>query len=168
LIYAGSEAETISAGGKNLKRDNQYYLEKLRVNFPQIHSDLLAGLYKNVAEARRAAGTLKPRTPLNELMNGWSKATASERDAFRIHIGCGPSASTLSPPITIDRQLVPFSRRLIADIMTARGLSLRDVADGIGLKRLDTSLDMAFSRGTRLRQSVIDNLSVWVKKNSPP
>lgn len=70
------------------KRDNTYYLERLRREHPQIHADCLAGKFKNITEARKAAGQIKVKTALEKLEEAWTEASATERDTFKMRIGC--------------------------------------------------------------------------------
>ena len=70
------------------KRDNTYYLERLRREHPQIHADYLAGKFKNITEARKAAGQIKVKTALEKLEEAWIEASPVERDTFKMRIGC--------------------------------------------------------------------------------
>ena len=64
------------------KRDNEYYARRLQKDYPQTWGDFQAGIYKTLAEARRAADLGGTRTRLQELKNAWRKASDKERDAF--------------------------------------------------------------------------------------
>ena len=64
------------------KRDNDYYARRIQRDHPQIWHDFQAGVYKSLAEARRAAGLGGKRTRVLELKNAWRKATAEQRDEF--------------------------------------------------------------------------------------
>ncbi|WP_444462238.1 hypothetical protein [Rhodobacter capsulatus] len=79
------------------KRDNTYYLERLRREHPQIHADFLAGKFKNITEARKAAGQIKVKTALEKLEEAWTEASAVERDTFKMRIGC--MAATGAPAV---------------------------------------------------------------------
>lgn len=67
---------------KKQKRDNAYYEERLKNEFPTIYADLKAGRHRNVAEAAIAAGLKKPRTRLNKLKNAFDKASKAEQADF--------------------------------------------------------------------------------------
>ncbi|WP_076363446.1 hypothetical protein [Phaeovulum vinaykumarii] len=77
------------------KRDNRYFLERLRLEHPHIHADYQAGKFRNATEAFRAAGLVKTRSALERLEKAWNEASAAERDAFKMRIGC--TASTGAP-----------------------------------------------------------------------
>lgn len=64
------------------KRDNDYIARRLQRDNPQIWIDFQAGVYKTLAEARRAAGLGGQRTRLHEMKNAWRKATDEQRDEF--------------------------------------------------------------------------------------
>lgn len=80
------------------KRDNSYYLERLRVEHPQVYADYLAGKFNNITEARKAAGQIKVKTALEKLELAWNEASAAERDIFKIQIGC---AATTGAPAAV-------------------------------------------------------------------
>lgn len=81
------------------KRDNQYYLERLKNEHPSIYADYQMKKFKNAAEAFVAAGLRKPKTPLDALHAAWNKATTAEKDAFRVMIGCVSAARSLSSAV---------------------------------------------------------------------
>lgn len=45
------------------KRDNDYYLDRLRSDHPAIYADLRTGKFKNPSEAFLAAGLRKRKSP---------------------------------------------------------------------------------------------------------
>ena len=151
-------------------RGNDYYLDLLERKHPDVFRDLQAGKYKTVAEALKFAGVKKDRTPLQELLNAWNKATSAERDAFLLRIGiAGPgamsvAAATSARPFAIDGHLDPASVTLIRAVMAKRNIKMGDIMHELGRKRLNASLGMAMNTGSRLQQDLIDALDVWLSK----
>ena len=80
------------------KRDNDYYARRLQRDHPHIWHAFQAGIYKSLAEARRAAGLGGSRTRVHELKNAWNRATAEERDEFRAFLDAEGVALPLSGP----------------------------------------------------------------------
>jgi hypothetical protein len=64
------------------KRDNAYYEERMKNDFPAIYADLQAGKHRTIAEAAIAAGLKKSRTRLHEPKNAFGKASKAEQSAF--------------------------------------------------------------------------------------
>jgi len=52
---------------KPMKRDNAYYLERLRRDHPGVYRDYQAGKYRNLSAALVAAGLRKDRNGLEGL-----------------------------------------------------------------------------------------------------
>ena len=69
-----------------VKRDNEYFERRLQQKHPQTYSDWKAGKFSSLTEARHSVGMGKRRTRLQELVNGWEKATAQERADFLDHL----------------------------------------------------------------------------------
>lgn len=154
---------------KAATRTNEYYIERLRLERPDIYRDLAAGKFENPAAAFRAAGLKKPRTRLQEMKNAWLKASAAERDAFKAFIGCAaPSPTTSAPPLapfSVDRKLSPHVVKQINAIMLRRGMTMGDVMDELGFKRLNPSLGMALNRNTRLQPDMLAAVEKWIANN---
>lgn len=165
------------------KRDNKYYLERLRIEHPDVHADFQAGRFKNVSEALDKAGLRKKRSGFDTLKATWNKATTVERDAFKTFIGCATSAAVGAPvstsmhvkwPIRVippnpgKRQLPPALAASVCEIMTRRSLKNGDVMREIGRNPLDTSLRTAITRGTQLQDSLIEDLEAWAARNKAP
>lgn len=156
-----------------LKRDNAYYLERLRKLRPDIYADFKSGRISSVAEALDVSGIKPRRTALQQLQSAWSKADPTERDTFRQMIGCVPasagqmtgsvSASTGSP-FHVDRKLTPAAIAQISAIMTRRDLRMGQVMAELGFSPLNVSLGNALSQGTKLRPEVLDRLEAWLSK----
>jgi hypothetical protein len=166
------------------KRDNAYYLARLRKEHPTVHADYQAGKFKNLTGALVKAGLRKRRTGLDMLKSAWKNASASERDAFKSFIGCATPAVT-GTPVSSSGHVAPSSPATssahsqphhlpadlevrIRDAMNRRGLNNGDVMREIGRKPTDTSLGMALSRKTRLQADMIEDLRAWVTQNSTP
>ena len=117
------------------KRNNEYYLERLRSEHPAVYSDFKSGRFKNLSEALIEAGIRKKRTGLDTLKSAWKKASTAERDAFKAFIGCvtPPVACTpvathvpvkSSSPSPSKQHLPPALKAAILEIMNRRRLKL--------------------------------------------
>jgi hypothetical protein len=169
------------------KRDNDYYLDRLRVEYPAIFADLQAGKFKNASEAFVAAGLRKQQSGLTTLQAAWNKATATERDAFKALIGCvahaGSSSGTLSPakniaaphataqaivtPIHVDGHLKPSVVANINAIKARRGIKTGVIMRELGFEALNPSLGLALSRDWRIKDpAILDAIASWLVKNS--
>lgn len=168
---------------KSQKRDNQYYLDRLRNEVPTVFADLQAGKFKNAAQALVAAGLRKPRSQLDVLSSAWSKASQTERDAFKARIGCVALAPAPVAPAVVSAVIAPpkparpangkshLSPTLAAEvkaIMARRGLKNGDVMREIGLRPLDASLGRAIARDHQIQDHMINALEAWVQKNNAP
>ncbi|TCA21430.1 hypothetical protein [Rhizobium leguminosarum] len=158
---------------KEQKRDNAYYEERLKNEFPTIYADLKAGKYKTVTDAAIAVGLKKPRTRLHELKNAFGKASKSQQADFLswlrgqgFSIISSPSRSTLSLVVAIDGRLVPAAKKRIEEIIAKRSLRIGDVMAEMGFPKLNASLGRALHRGDRLQPHVIAALDKWLTANS--
>lgn len=153
-------------------RNNQYYLDRLARERPDIHADLHSGKIPSTAKALDLAGIKPQRTALQLLEAAWKKASAAEKTAFKGQIGCSapsPNAGSISPsgaPIHVDRCLTPATLAEVQRIMSARRLKMGEVMAELGLLRLDASLGNAIRQGRRVSQKMIDALEPWLKRNA--
>lgn len=159
------------------KRDNAYFLQRLRDEHPSIHADFVAGRYRSLRQALMAAGLKTDRTPLLELKNAWKKADASEQAAFLQFLtsqGTLPSATTTvvatptatsSTSIAVDGRLVPSTKARIEDIRSKRDLRPGELMRELGLSPHDQSLQTALTHDSRLRPDVLRLLAAWIEKN---
>ncbi|WP_134682024.1 hypothetical protein [Paracoccus ravus] len=158
-------------------RDNDYYLERMKLERPDVFADYQKGKFKNASEAFVAAGLRKPKDGLKALQAAWKKATQAEQDAFKVFIGCGASAAGAAAlsvtvgasvgisPIHVDRKLTPLAATAIMDIMHRRGMKMGEVMRELGFDALDASLGMALQRGTRLQPDLLATLEPWLLTN---
>lgn len=161
------------------KRDNDYYLDRLRSGHPAIYADLRAGKFKNPSEAFIAAGLRRRKSALDYLRSAWSKASSAEQLAFKGEIGCtasttttsvGPtrmqvvarSASGSASPTVGKRNLPATLEAEVRSIMARRKLKNGDVMREIGLNAHDSSLGMALQRGTLVQDELVVSLETWV------
>lgn len=158
---------------KKQKRDNAYYEERLKNEFPTVYADLKAGKHKTIAEAAIAAGLKKSRTRLQELKNAFDKANKAEQTAFlawlaaKGHlIGASSTTGTTSPTIAVNRKLSPATRNRIEEINKKRHLKVGDVMAEMGFPKLNASLGRALHRGDRLQPDVIEALEKWLAANA--
>lgn len=161
------------------KRNNEYYLERLRSEHPVVYSDFKSGRFKNLSEALIEARIRKKRTGLDTLKSAWKKASTAERDAFKAFIGCvtPPVACTpvgthvpvkSSSPSPSKQHLPPALKAAIVEIMNRRRLKLGGVMREIGRKPLDASLGRALRNRTQLQESMVSDLESWAAKNKAP
>lgn len=158
---------------KKQKRDNVYYEERLKNEFPAILADLKAGKHRTITDAAIAAGLKKPRTRLQELKNAFGKASRSEQSAFLgwlaaqgYLVSTTPASSISGSTIAKDRKLVPATEKRILEIMNKRGLKIGDVMAEIGYPKLNASLGLALSRGDRLQPDMIAAINKWLTANA--
>jgi hypothetical protein len=164
---------------KPQKRDNEYYLDRLRTDHPAIYADLQAGKFKNPSEAFIEAGLRRPRSPLDLLRSAWSKASSAEKSAFKGEIGCARSTKKVSvvpSGLTVSHASAPGNARLatgkmhlppaleaeVRRIIVRRRLKIGDVMREMGLNARDASLGMALQRGTLVQDELIVALETWV------
>ncbi|SEP18173.1 hypothetical protein SAMN04490248_13317 [Salinihabitans flavidus] len=162
------------------KRDNNYYLERLRNEHTDVHTDFEAGRFKNLSEALVKAGMRKKRTSLDMLKAAWGKASTAERDTFKAFIGCAAPAATSAPastPVHVKspnrtttgkRHLPPALKAAVSEIMKRWDLKNGDVMREVGRSPLDASLGMALIRDTQVQDSMIEDLEAWAAKNKAP
>ena len=158
---------------KKQKRDNAYYEERLRNEFPTIYADLQAGRHKTTTEAAIAAGLKKSRTRLHELKNAFIKADKVEQTAFMrwlaaqgYTIAPSSTAGTAVSAITFDGRLLPAPKKRIEEIIAKRRLKIGDVMAEMGFPKLNASLGLALRQSTRLQPDVITALEKWLTANS--
>lgn len=159
-------------------RDNKYYEERLKRDFPAHYADLQAGKYSSVTAAAAAAGLKRAPTPLMILKREWAKASAADRDVFRKHIGCLPSppATKVVTPAAqpagliydSDRRLTANGKQRLTAIMDRRRLENGDVMREIKVVPTNTSMKTAIRRGTTVDRDLLDRLQVWVERNEAP
>ncbi|RUS60684.1 hypothetical protein EGN72_07180 [Pseudorhodobacter sp. E13] len=164
------------------RRDNRYYLDRLRDEHPAIFADYQAGKFKNASEAFAKAGLRNQRSSLQVLKSEWNKASVAERDAFKALIGCvanpnpAPSAAMTTTPVVsslppataihLDGRLTSSAAAQIQAIMIRRGITSGTIMRELGFNPLDASLGLALQRGSCIKnQVVLDALSEWLKKN---
>jgi hypothetical protein len=157
---------------KPTDRNKDYFEGRLIREKPVHYADLLAGKYKTVTEAAKAAGLMPTRTRLQELKNAFLKATKLEQDEFKRLIGCMPAvvpaptpAGPFTGPVAIDRRLTSASTARIQEIMDMRALKMGEVMVELGRKSLNASLACALWRGSRLQPDLIEALELWLKAN---
>ncbi len=158
---------------KKQKRDNAYYEERLKNEFPLVYADLRAGKHETITEAAIAAGLKKSRTRLHELKNAFEKASGSEQTDFLLWLSAkgystAPSSATgmIVSTIAIDERLLPAAKDRIEEIIAKRHLKVGDVMAEMGFPKLNASLGRALHRGDRLQPDVIIGLEKWLKTNA--
>lgn len=170
------------------KRDNHYYLQRLRDEFPAIYADYHSFMFKNATAALIAAGLRKPKTGLDNLQSAWKKASLSEQRTFKLEIGCiGPASATTAPvtnssacasasasigPAGATNQIHTHGRLStdtiahIQAVMSRRRIKVGDVMAEMGFKKLNPSLGLAMNQGAQIRDlAVLAALETWLIKN---
>ena len=164
------------------KRDNQYYLERLRDEHAGIYADYQAGKFKNPAAAILAAGLRKQQDILVVLKSAWKKANTAEQETFKLLIGCVLPSSTVSPTATAlpvplspsahghasrsatilqtKRKLSPTLAAAVRQIMDRRKLKIGQIMREMGMDPRDASLGMALHRDTQVRDDLVKALEV--------
>ncbi|OCP38331.1 hypothetical protein [Ensifer sp. LC163] len=164
---------------KKPKRDNAYYEQRLKAEFPDVYGDVLAGRISSLRKALVIAGLKPQRTRLEKLKNSWAKATPGERDGFltwltitgALPIASAPSSTTaLSPEplpagtaIASGRYLLPSTITRIRAIMVKRRLKPGDVMLEMGFSSDGQSLARALAKNASLRLAVIAGLEAWLR-----
>ncbi|WP_415717706.1 hypothetical protein [Roseibium sp.] len=157
-------------------RGKLYYIERLRQEHPTLAQDVDDGK-ANLWEALDVTG-IKPRAKtLNKLKREWKHASADDKADFlawvkkrhsRKTAGSAPSTlkgATSKRIVDADHRLLPSVKKEIADIMNRRNITTGVVAEECGFNSLDASIGRALSRDHRLREAVINALSVWLVKH---
>ncbi|RXT54872.1 hypothetical protein B6S44_14830 [Bosea sp. Tri-44] len=150
---------------KPQKRDNTYYLDRLKRDHPKIHADYLAGKFLSALQAFEAAGLKKRRSRLQELKSAWQAASSAEKVEFLrwLKIAAGtPTVATSSPPIAIDGLLQPWAKARIREIVKAKCLTSADLMQELGFERHDTSLFRALARENRITPDLVIALDKWL------
>ena len=174
------------------KRDNAYYLERLRKARPDLHQDVQDGKM-TAAQALAIAGIKKPTPPLTRLRSAWKAASEEERDAFLVEIGAciggtpasdgshaAPAGSAPAAPagVPIHRggYLEDWAKERIVEIMEKRGLKMGTTLKtsdlirelGVGSTR-DASIATAIHRGARIaNEDLLRALERWLEDNASP
>ena len=143
------------------KRDNAYYEEVLERDNPAIYAELGPGKkYKNIRQARIAAGLIRLSTPLTVMKREWKKASVTEQGEFIAWIKARRSAPK-RPLVDADGRLHPVAAKFIRDWLVGR--KNRDLMREMGLKPLDVSVSQAANANTRLhRPDVIAKIGSWL------
>lgn len=154
---------------KKQKRDSDYYLQRLKVLRRDLYDDVLAGRM-TVNKARQLAGLGGRRTRLNELLHAWEEATSEERSKFLAAKGLTTTPSAAPAPVVEVFDAMGFmldsASLRIAEIMARRGMTYGQLADEIGIKRLNASVAMAMRRDVRLSPATAENVKRWLAENS--
>ena len=154
------------------KRDNDYYLQRLKRGWPDLFREVQDG-HISVAAARRRAGLGGARTRLHELKNAWNHATASERVAFlkwaKASISPPVAPALVAPPPTAwsaEGRLTERAKRRIEEVMDRRGLLAGTLADELGINRLDASVSRALSRNSKVHTATTrEAVDRWLNAN---
>lgn len=163
---------------KKTKSDETADVQRLKLDFPDIHADLIAGRIPSLRKALIVAGLKDERTRLDKLKNSWTKASPAERETFLNWLSSNGAADGLAPRAQIDpplasppaiasgRYLLPETIAEIRTIMNRRRMRANDIMAEMGFAGDDLSLTRALSKGASLRLSVIAALETWLRNNA--
>lgn len=150
------------------KRDNAYYLQRLKKRRPDLYRECQAKRM-TVSAARKAAGLGAERTRLHELKNAWTKATTDERRAFFDWLrGLGAATAAIPPGKTAfgrDGVMLAWARKRIAELMVRRGMSSGHLSRELGLLSRDTSIMTAVRRKVKLAADTAKKVDRWLAAN---
>lgn len=90
---------------KKTKSDETADVQRLKLDFPDIHADLIAGRIPSLRKALIAAGLKDERTRLDKLKNSWTKASPTERETFLKWLSSNGGPDGLAPHAHIDPPL---------------------------------------------------------------
>jgi hypothetical protein len=153
------------------KRDNAYYLQRLKTVRHDLYLEVQAGRM-SVAAARKIANLGGNRTRLHELRNAWRHATTKQRQDFLTWAGLAPlvvRATTVAPTTAwaADMTMHDWAKRRLEEILSRRSMSYGNLADELGIKRLNASISMAVTRGTKVKSSSSrDAVDRWLLANA--
>ncbi|KQX44416.1 MULTISPECIES: hypothetical protein [Ensifer] len=163
---------------KKTKSDETADVQRLKLDFPDIHADLIAGRIPSLRKALIAAGLKDERTRLDKLKNSWTKASPTERETFLKWLSSNGGPDGLAPHAHIDPPLaappaIASGRYLLSEtiaeirtIMNRRRMRANDIMAEMGFAGDDLSLTRALSKGASLRLSVIAALETWLRNNA--
>lgn len=163
---------------KKTKTDETADVQRLKLDFPDIHAELIAGRIPSLRKALILAGLKDERTRLDKLKNSWTKASPAERETFLNWLSSNGAADGLAPRAQIDpplaapsaiasgRYLLPETIAEIRTIMNRRRMRANDIMAEMGFAGDDLSLTRALSKGASLRLSVIAALETWLRNNA--
>jgi hypothetical protein len=151
------------------KRDNKYYLQRMKKNAPSVYADYLAGKYMSVREARRAAGLLAESTPLHLLKTAWAKADPKQRKQFIAWARAGlPRPPKIPSLFDRDSRLTSVGKIELKRTLADHGISVSDLMSAVGRSRRDPSVSLAMIRGFKVSPSTRALVDDWVAKNRKP
>jgi hypothetical protein len=163
-------------------RDSEYYLNRMKTDWPKIHGEYIDGRITAKEAIYRAGYQARP-TPLSILMREWKKATAVEKREF-INWARSPSAATRRSAVTaagtgaglaaraasrgthlggISQHLTKASKTRLQAAMRARSITANGVMAEMGFDKFDSSLSSALRLGTRIKAEVAAALAVWLR-----
>ncbi|MBB4952901.1 hypothetical protein H4S14_000948 [Agrobacterium vitis] len=153
--------------------------ERLRLAFPGVYNDFMAGRIPSLRVALEVAGISSERSRFQKLKNSWKKATLKERSEFLAWLTAQEylKTSDLTSPKTVicdqeshklianGRYLLPQTIARIEVIMRARGMTPLDIMQDMGFGANDRSLLKAMARKAALRLKVVAALEQWLLEN---
>ncbi len=151
------------------KRDNEYYLRRLKKERPDLYKEIQAGRM-TVTAARQRAGLGATRNTLNQLTREWLNATPSVHRQFLAWLALGarpaPPASPSRAAFGSDGESLSWARGRWAEIMRKRKMTYGDLASELKINRLDQSVSTAVHRGTRVKSLTIrSSVDRWLAAN---
>ena len=148
------------------RRDNAYYEQRLKKEAPLVYRKWKTGGYESMRSARRDAGLLTDRTPLQKIRSAWQRLTLKDRALFLQGLSAEQRGQLKTRSLTRDGCLLDWTRKRVLTIMGRRDLKHGALMGELGLSRNDQSLSMAIARGTRINIELETALRRWLIANA--
>jgi len=154
---------------KPKKRDNAYWLPRLKTDHPAIYARVMAGEI-SVRQGCAEAGLIHLPTRADALMREWRAATAKERREFLSRVkaeATGTVAKPLPPPrakllLEPDGKLSAATIARITLAMRRLGVKSGPVCRAMGYNALDPRLGMALNRAWAPHAEYLGRLATWL------
>jgi hypothetical protein len=152
-----------------MKRDNNYYLQRIKKDAPRVYADYLAGKYKSVREARRAAGLMSEPTQLHYLKNAWKRASTAQRKQFVAWARAGlPRPTKVASLFDPDGRLTSAGKMELKRTLEDHKMAVSDMMLTVGRSRLDPSVSLAMTCGYKVSPLTRGLVDAWFVKNGKP
>jgi hypothetical protein len=150
------------------KRDNAYWLPRLRDEHPHIYDRLVARKLASVREACIEAGLIRQPTRLEALKREWKRASASEHREFLDWTKrWTPSRAAPVELVDVSGFLTASAIDQLEKTITSRGMKKGDVMEKFGYKRLSSWLGMVMARHWKPKEELLKQLAGFLGSTYP-
>jgi hypothetical protein len=152
---------------KAKKRDNDYWLRRLKRDHPALHARCLAGELP-VRRACAEVGYISLPGPVDVLIRTWRKATeAQRREFFELAQADKLRAASGTPRLKVGRdgKLTLASIKILNDIISAKKLKPGAVMKAMGYSPLNINLSRALEKSLSVEPEFLGQLEAWVAKS---